>query len=273
MKLFEGRTIPEVWLKAASHVNACHKHEDLNVFLHVQEPTVLEVADHDVWVAVDQFLSGHGAYSVHTVAETIFPLDCYQRGGAVAVYDDYPSRIKKIHAVRSDRNWGTYAHRLLRQKDRDGKTYNPLWALVQKLKGHGKYVASFELGIGLPMEEEIRIYDGAIDRKRLYGGPCLSHLSFKSYKGAIHLNATYRSHYYIRRLLGNLAGLGRLMYFISAETGMAIGSLTINSTYAVADSGDKGDCGGHWTQKDVDRLLEDCSKIYADAQEHGVLVA
>lgn len=273
MKLLEGRTIPEVWLKAAAHVNACHRHEDLNVFLHVREPTVLEVSDHNVWLAVDQFLSEHGAYSVHTVAETIFPLDCYQRGGVEAVFEDYPSRIKEIHAARSDRGWGTYAHRLLRQKDRDGTTYNPLSALLKKLKDHGKYVASFELGIGLPMEEEIRIYEGATDRKRLYGGPCLSHLSFKSYRGAIHLNATYRSHYYIRRLMGNLAGLGRLMYFISAETGMGIGSLTINSTYATADSGDKGECGGHWAQKDVDRLLEDCSNIYAVAEGHEELVA
>ncbi|MCJ2183703.1 hypothetical protein MTR62_13530 [Novosphingobium sp. 1949] len=267
MKLLEGRTIPEVWLKAASYVNDCHRHEDLNVFLHVREPTVLEVADRDVWLAMDQFFSDHGAYSIHTVAETIFPLDCYEKGGAAGVYEDYPRRIKEIHAARTDRGWGTYAHRLVRQKDRDGTLYNPLSDLVAKMKNYSKYVASFELGVGPAIEEEICIYDGAIDRRPHYGGPCLSHLSFKSHKGAVHLNATYRSHYYIRRLFGNMVGLGRLLYFISVETGLAIGSLTINSTYAKADSGNGGQCGGRWTQKDLDRLLADCSKIYSDAQE------
>ena len=47
---------------------------------------------------------------------------------------------------------------------------------------------------GHPFEDDIPIYDPATDRKRLYGGPCLSHLSIKVHDGKVRFNATYRSH-------------------------------------------------------------------------------
>ncbi|OJY63116.1 MAG: hypothetical protein BGP16_04590 [Sphingobium sp. 66-54] len=256
-----------MWLKAVQHVDACPRHEDFDVFLHVREPTVLEANDRAIYEIVDAFFKKHGAYSIHTVAETIFPLDEYMRGGREAVFETYPPRIKAIHAARDDKNWGTYAYRLLRQKDRDGKIYNPLKDMVTKIRAHGKYKASFELGMGHPLEEDIHIYEGATDRRRLYGGPCLSHLSIKAHDDAIRLNATYRSHYYVRRLFGNLVGLGRLQYFLASETGLAIGGLTINSTYAKIDRGDGGSCGGRWTKPDVDGLIAECARIHDSVQE------
>ncbi|WP_129792143.1 hypothetical protein [Sphingosinicella sp. CPCC 101087] len=267
MELLQGRTIPEVWLKAVRHVDLCPRHQDFDVFLHVREPTVLEADDRAIYEIVDAFFKKHDAYSIHTVAETIFPLDEYMRGGCEAVFEIYPPRIKAIHAARNDKNWGTYAYRLLRQKDRDGSIYNPLKDMVAKIRAHSKYTASFELGMGHPLEEDIPIYVGATDRRRLYGGPCLSHLSVKVYDGAIRLNATYRSHYYVRRLFGNLVGLGRLQYFLASETGLAIGGLTINSTYAKIDRGDGGGCGGHWTKHDVDGLIAECARIQDSVQE------
>lgn len=268
MELLQGRTIPEVWLKAVQHVHACPHHEDFDVFLHVREPTILEANDRQIYEILDAFFKRHGAQSIHTVAETIFPLDEYMRGGREAVFESYPPRIKTIHAARADRNWGTYAYRLLRQKDRDGKIYNPLKEMVAKIRAHGKYTASFELGMGLPLEEDIPIYDGSTDRRRLRGGPCLSHISMKVHDGAIRLNATYRSHYYVRRLFGNLVGLGRLQYFLASETGLAIGGLTINSTYATVDTGNGGECGGHFTKHDVDKLVAECARVQDRTDEH-----
>jgi hypothetical protein len=273
MELLQGRTIPEVWMKAVRHVDSCPRQEDFDVFLHVSEPTVLDPADRKIYEFVDAFLKKHDAYSIHTVAETIFPLDEYLHGGAEAVFDTYPLRIKAIHAARDDRNWGTYAYRFLRQKDRDGTIYNPLKDMVGKIRAHGKYTASFELGMGHMLAEDIPIYDGATDRRRLYGGPCLSHLSIKVHEGAIRLNATYRSHYYVRRLFGNLVGLGRLLYFLASETGLSIGGLTINSTYAKIDRGDGGGCGGHWTKHDVDGLIAQCARVYDSVLEHGDALA
>src|SRR5262249_7683997 len=157
-----------------------------------------------------------------------FPLDEYLHGGAKGVFEGYPPKIRAIQKARADGNWGCYAYRILRQKDVTGDIFNPLEKVVDKIKKHSKYCASFELGQGRPIEEDIPIYDAATDRKRLYGGPCLSHVSIKVHDGMVRFNATYRSHYYVRRLLGNLVGLGRLQYFVARETNLKVGGLTVN---------------------------------------------
>lgn len=265
MELIKGQTAPEVWLAAVEHVARQRNSEDFDVFLNIAQPTVLSQTDVAVYKAVDGFLTGHGAFSVHTVAETIFPLDEYARNGTKGLFGDYPAKLRDIQKARTDGNWGSYSYRILRQKDAEGKTFNPLEDMVEKITRHGKYRASFELGSARPFEDEIPIYDPATDRKRLYGGPCLSHLSVKVHDGQIRFNATYRSHYYVRRLLGNLVGLGRLQYFVARETNLGVGGLTINSTFARLDSGSGEGSGGHWTKAEALALTKSCRAMYDDA--------
>ncbi|MET4252968.1 hypothetical protein [Bradyrhizobium sp. LA6.7] len=261
MELIKAQTAPAVWLAAVDYLEGCAGEEDFDVILHVTDPTVLSKQDRAVYQEVDKFLTGHGAFSIHTVAETIFPLDEYMRKGATSVYTEFPSKIRAIQKGRSDSNWGSYAYRFLRQKDAHGEIFNPLKELVAKISAHGKYRASFELNAGRPLEEDIPIYDAVTDRKRLYGGPCLSHLSIKVHDGKVRLNATYRSHYYVRRLLGNLVGLGRLQYFIAKETKLQVGALTINSTFARLDAGSSDTCG-KWGKRDVTALIARCRELY-----------
>ncbi|MDX8527748.1 hypothetical protein RFM68_24925 [Mesorhizobium sp. MSK_1335] len=266
MQLITGQTSPEVWLKAVEYIAKQPSGEDFDVFLHVEQPTALSKADAAVYKAVDSFLTSHGAFGVHTVAETIFPLDEYARRGATGLFGDFPEKLRAIQKARTDGNWGSYSHRILRQRDFEGKTFNPLEDIVEKIVKHGKYRASFELGAGRPFEDEIAIYDAVTDRKRLYGGPCLSHLSIKVHDGRIRFNATYRSHYYIRRLLGNLVGLGRLQYFLAREAKLTLGGLTINSTFARLDSGSGEGSGGHWTKGEALGLIADCQAIYRNSE-------
>jgi hypothetical protein len=261
MELIKGQTAPFVWLSAVEYLEDCPDQEDFDVILHVAEPTVLSSQDAAVYREVDRFLTGHGAFSIHTVAETIFPLDEYLRSGAKGVFNEFPSKIRAIQKGRSDSNWGSYAYRLLRQQDARGEIFNPLEELVAKISAHGKYRASFELNAGRPLEEDIPFYDAVTDSKRLYGGPCLSHLSIKVHDGKVRLNATYRSHYYVKRLLGNLVGLGRLQYFVAKETKLEISALTINSTFACLDSG-SSDTGGRWGKRDVEVLITRCRELY-----------
>jgi hypothetical protein len=197
MEMIKGQTAPAVWLAGVEHLNGCPNHEDFDVFLHVAEPTVLSKLDAAVYAEVDNFLTSHGAFGTHTIAETIFPLDEYLHGGAQGVFKDFPPKIRAIQKARDDGNWGSYAYRILRQKDAHGEIFNPLEDLVEKIKNHSKYRASFEMNAGRPFEDDIPIYDPATDRKRLYGGPCLSHLSIKVHEGKVRFNATYRSHYYV----------------------------------------------------------------------------
>lgn len=264
MKLITGQTAPSVWLAAVEHLKGCGKAEDFDVFLHVAEPTVLSTADRAVHDQVDTFLTGNGAFGIHTVAETIFPLDEYLHSGAQGVFGAYPEKLRKIQKARKDGNWGSYAYRILRQKDLDGQKFNPLEDMIDKIKKHGIYRASYELGVGRPFEDDVPIYDPATDRKRTRGGPCLSHLSVKVHDGQVRFNATYRSHYYVSRLLGNLVGLGRLQYFMARETGLAVGGLTINSTFATLDT-DGREGGSGWKKRDIESLMDRCRDIYAAA--------
>lgn len=262
MELIKGETSPAVWLAAAEHLNGLKKSEDFDVILHIAQPTVLSIEDRRVHDEVDTFLKSHGAFGIHTVAETIFPFDEYQRAGKAGLFGPFPEKLKAIQKARSDGNWGSYAYRILRQRDAKGKIFNPLEDMLIKIKKHGKYRASFELGPGSPMEDEIQIYDPATDRGRLYGGPCLSHLSIKVHDGQVRFNATYRSHYYVRRLLGNLVGLGRLQFFLAHEAGLKVGPLTVNSTFARLDTGSGEGSGGHWTKAEAKALIGRCRAIY-----------
>jgi hypothetical protein len=261
MELIKAQTAPSVWFAAVEYLKGCANQEDFDVILHVVDPTVLTKRDVGVYREVDKFLTGHGGFSIHTVAETIFPLDEYQRHGANGVFNDFPPKIREIQKGRTDANWGSYAYRFLRQRDAHGEVFNPLEDLVKKIIEHGKYRASYEMNSGRPLEEDIPIYDAATDRKRPYGGPCLSHLSIKVHDGKVRMNATYRSHYYVRRLLGNLVGLGRLQYFLARETNLEIGGLTINSTFARLDTGGNDTCG-RWGKGDIDALIARCRDLY-----------
>lgn len=266
MELIRRDTSPSLWLAAVEHLDKLKTSEDFDVILHVSQPTVLTAEDRRVYGEVDRFLTSHGAFSVHTVAETIFPLDEYQRGGAASLFNTFPEKLRAIQKARDDGNWGSYSYRILRQKDAAGVTFNPLEDILAKIKAHGKYRASFEVSAGRPFEDEIPIYDPATDRKRLRGGPCLSHLSIKVHEGLLRFNATYRSHYYVRRLLGNLVGLGRLQFFLAHEAGLQVGGLTINSTFARLDTGSGDGSGGRWSKADARGLISRCRAIY-DARE------
>ena len=271
MELIRGESTPEVWLRACEYLAKTKDHDDFDVILHITDPSPLSKSDARVLASVDRFLVKHGGASVDTVAETIFPLQDYLRGGKNGVFEIYPERMAKIHSARKDRQWGNYAMRILRQKDRDGTIYNPLKDLLKKIQNHGDYKATFELGSGHALDgdyvdicgseatgDDIAIYNGAADRRPMYGHlPCLMHLSVKLDHGKVRLNATYRSHYYVQRLLGNLLGLARLQYFLAHEAGLNIGPLTINSTYAKLDT-----AAGKWSMRDIQGLLLASREFY-----------
>ena len=271
MKAIEGKTVPEVWVRALRHLYEQPRHQDFDVFLSVASPTELTVADTKVIDRLDRLLASNNGANIHTVAETIFPHSDYVREGARGVYETYPTRMKEIHAARKDKRWGCYAMRMLSQTDLDGKAFVPLQRLVEKMRKTVKYTACYELVPGRPYLGDIGdagdvfLYDPATDRKPYYGNmPCLSLASFKydRFKNAARLNATYRSHYYIQRALGNMIGLGRLLYFVSRESQLAVGPMTINSTYAVLDTGSKNGKDKTWSMGDIKALLEQCESYY-----------
>ncbi len=139
---------------------------------------------------------------------------------------------------------------MTRHRKADEKPYNPLRDLIDKMKRQE------EAGVRYSLAYELAVYDPLRDGRSLYGGQCLSFLSFKLDEDhGLMLTAMYRNHTYITRCLGNLIGLGRLQAFVAKEANVELGSLTVISTHAKLDTGDG------WGIKDARELVEQAARL------------
>ena len=227
-KLIEADTRLDAWVSAAQLL--LDNGPMLNLSLAIGSP-----ATGGCSTAIDRFLADEDKFPMHTVAETIFPGVEYLAHGLPGVFDFYPREvypaIKKHPSIR----WGTYAYRLVRRRDADGRDINPLKQMIDKMQSEirnaGSKRSCYELGIA-EGEYDAPLYAPAQDGAGRMGGPCLSHLSFKLFHGAVHLTAFYRSHDYRYKVPGNLLGLARLQGCVAHETRQEIGSLVVHSSYA-----------------------------------------
>lgn len=238
-------------MEACEHLLNTSGWQDTTVVVSVEEPSLMSREDKCVADTLNTFLISHKKANNHTVAETIFPGYEYVHRGLEGVFKTYPDELyPRIESHDDARNWGTYAHRLLRRTDREGKTYNPLEVLIAKMRQKSPVRASYEVGLGLDVD--VATYDSDDDRTSRLGGPCLSHLSFKLLNRSVHLTVMYRFHYYIERAFGNLLGLARLQSFVAKQVGVSIGPLVCHSTLAVLDHGQG------WKKSEIPPLLSAC---------------
>lgn len=249
------------WLCGLKHLLAAEEHSDFNLILDIQQPAVVGPQDKAVIAEVDKLLRDHDLGGIGTVANTIFPAGPYLRAGAKGVYEEYPEVIFPRISGDPGNWWGTYAYRLVRRTNAEGKIVNPLERTVNRIRreaknpGPTKAHPEFELNLSDEFLD-ISIADPSMKgHNKRYGGPCLSHLSFKLIgRKKVALVAFYRSHYYVHRALGNLVGLTQLLQFVAAETSLEVGPLTCISSYAQADS-------KHWGMHKVRELSMRCEAI------------
>ena len=191
---------------------------------------------------INEFLEAQKQIPMHAVAETIFPGYEYRKRGLRGVFEVYPDEVYPAIQKHPRISWGTYAYRLVRRRDATGSFMNPLNQLIEKMKKelatNGPKRSCYELGVA-EGEYDLPLYSPMKDGTRHMGGPCLSHLSFKLFDGAVHLTALYRSHDYGYKVPGNLLGLARLQACVARETGQRIGTLVVHSSYAFLSGGKK----------------------------------
>jgi thymidylate synthase len=236
------------WVAASSAV-ADAGDEAYNVIIDVDQPTAHGAKDHAVISLVDQFLRGWEQNPISTVANTIFPQALYESYGAPSFYSEYI----KIYDKLTTKRWGRYFERMIRHVGEDGKEYNPLERLIEKLRKQETLKQTYRCAY------ELAVYDPLRDGRSLYGGQCLSFLSFKLHpERGLCATAIYRNHTYITKCLGNLIGLGRLQRFIAKESGYTLGSLTCVSTHAEIDAGE----GEHrWGIRKARNLISDAAEL------------
>lgn len=232
VKLIEADTRLDAWMAGATHL--LHHGPALNIVLAIRFPSRGR-NDPAATERIDTFLVAADQLPMHSVAETIFPGSEYTRRGLRGVFETYPEQvypsIKKHPSIR----WGTYAQRLVRRNVAAGEQINPLKQMIDKMNDELAATRTkkscYELGIA-EGEYDLPLYSPARDGTPRMGLPCLSHLSFKLFDGAVHLTALYRSHDYVYKVPGNLLGLARLQACVAHETQQAVGSLIVHSSYA-----------------------------------------
>ena len=129
--LIETDSRLEAWMMAAEFL--MQDGPTLNLVLEIGSPASnakFQSAD----LRIDKFLVGEDELPMHTVAETIFPGWQYRKRGLRGVFQDYPDKdypsIKRHPSV----SWGTYAYRLVRRHNANGKNINPLKQMIDKMQ-------------------------------------------------------------------------------------------------------------------------------------------
>ncbi len=234
------------WVAAASSIIK-KGDEGYNVVIDVENPCDHDASDNAVITLVDKFLKAHDENPIITVANTIFPQSLYEKYGAP---EFYAIDHRDYDRLTSTRRWGRYFERMTRHLKAEGNTYNPLQDLIDKMRRQE------DAGIRYTAAYELAVYDPLRDGRSLYGGQCLSFISFKLHpERGLMLAAMYRNHTYITRCLGNLIGLGRLQAFVAKEAGVKLGSLTCISTHALLDAGDS------WTITEARELVQEAAGL------------
>lgn len=244
----------QAWLAATKAVAAAGGKAH-NVVIDIADPLAEDGLDAAIIRTVDRFLREHGRFPVTTVANTIFPSTFAHRRIATELYADYPALHDRMR--RTTHDWGRYFDRMTRWPMPDGGIVNQLDRIVRKVNRQhvsGRVFSSIY---------EVAIHDPSRDT-RWRGGPCLSSMSFQRDGGRLLLTASYRSHHYIARCLGNLIGLSRLLEFVATEAGLKTGSLTCISIHAEIDNGTQRTAQGlrcGWTGSDAAGLVRRCMLV------------
>jgi len=240
----DANDIGEAWLQAYRSLMGAPGRSLVNLAVNIRDPLV---EDTGVRAALERDLAqlraaktGTTWHSVHTVANTIFPISLYH-----PQLPDAASRFFDLSLAGSqarhgkNKGWGTYIGRLVAYQGPDGKHINQLDRMLRLLRESRHWADLYEApltyaGETLTADEAVGAdmhIIGPGDRRRR-GGPCLAHLSLTSARGKLHLTAQYRRHSYVARAYGNFVGLARLLNFLACESGHDVGTVFVIGTHA-----------------------------------------
>jgi hypothetical protein len=228
-----GENISDAWLGGLALL-LDGDGEAVNLTVTIDDPTAEEST---VRTALDGLIAKRRikdkkVQPVETVANTIFPQALYvERLGDDAEAHLYEMERRSRAVYRRKNHHDTYFQRMVAWPGRDDEVFNQLEQAItrlRRLREQGKQRGNqFEVGLTSAADEAIALPVVAPGRdRRIIGFPCLSHVSLSLQKGVVHMTALYRNHEFVERAYGNYVGLGRLLRFVTQQSGWPIGELT-----------------------------------------------
>ncbi|WP_153342008.1 thymidylate synthase family protein [Nocardia aurantia] len=243
----EARDIGDAWLQAARALVDAPGRTLVNLAVSIADPLHEDLG---VRRELEYALAGLArdkpadpVYSVHTVANTIFPISLYNPAHeqSAQLFFDRARDTARLHHHGRHNEWGTYFGRLVAYPDPGGGEVNQLERFLAVLAEDRKWADRYEAPLTLPGETVEAICADALvigpQDRRSRGGPCLAHVSFTVLDGMLHLTALYRRHYYLARAYGNFLGLARLQHFLATESGRDVGGMLVVGTHAQLETG------------------------------------
>ena len=140
-----GSNIGEAWLRAFEAIDA-DSGSIVNLAVDIADPTMEDVGVRraiEACLAEDLRLHPHkNIQSIHTVANTIFPISLY-RPSVEGAAERFFANALKAEASRkhaSNRRWGSYLGRLVAYPSRDGDSTNQLARILDRLNSSPKKI-------------------------------------------------------------------------------------------------------------------------------------
>jgi hypothetical protein len=248
-----GANIADGWVAAFAALAAARGSEIVNLTVTIEDPglELLGVRQQIDGHVAELNASGHPDFnkSVHTVANTIFPVSLYRAGRPDAFYEAV--RRGQARRAGSITSWGpkagTYAGRLVRYPTYGRGELNQIKRIVEYLDADSTYRDRYEISVACEAPDEdpakptlftsastyVPGYDNATR-----GGQCLSHISLNVTDDRLSMTALYRHQTYLARAYGNFLGLARLQHFLVQETEkpLQVGELMVVASHAEIES-------------------------------------
>lgn len=253
-------SLSEAWALALAQTQEAGGHL-VHLTMTVTEPGL---EDPEIRSTVDEFLGRPwpkkcNAQSIETVAGTIFPIDLYPSprtawtpdlsppdqetvdSSRAFLYEAYLSILPTLKTVASNSR-GTYFSRMISWPGADAGGPNQLETRIFALrklwdgKARTNNLQDIDLSAdSMPVHAGLQLTKA--DESRIYGFPCLVHLSLTLVGGRLNLLGVYRHQYMVTKAYGNLLGLSRLLHFLAEQTGFEVGELCVQATYSDDERG------------------------------------
>jgi hypothetical protein len=169
-------------------------------------------------VELDRTLRTTGKQSVHTVANTIFPLSLWDPGSKrKALFDRYARISARLRKASPKNSRGTYFGRMI--------TGGPPGKENQLEVCIGAYLARPAVRRSAL---QVAVFNPNVDHSTAaqLGFPCLQHVTFAPAREGLCVNAFYATQYMIERAYGNYLGLCRLGRFVARELDLPLVRMT-----------------------------------------------